>query len=90
MLYDSFYTISTQLKDNLQIPNLNFSEKSAFESGLLILRESVFFSNLSFSLVWPNPYTRMCVSTMGTFELFRKRMNMYGKHLSNLSFFSFR
>ena len=37
---------------NLQITNKNFSEKSAFESGLLFLEETVLFSNLSFWAVF--------------------------------------
>ena len=35
--------LSYLLNINLQIPNFNFSEKTAFESGLLFLREKMFF-----------------------------------------------
>ena len=62
------------LNINLQIPNESFAEKSAFESGLLFLVERALFLNLSFvNCFRPNPYTRMWVSTTGSFLLFRKR-----------------
>ena len=38
------------LNINLKIPNENISEKSAFESGLLFLTETLLFSNSSFFL----------------------------------------
>ena len=47
---------------------LIFSEKTAFESGLLFLRDTSLFSKL---VIFPSfrrkPYTRMCVSTVGSF-----------------------
>ena len=58
------------LNINLQIPNENFSEKSAFEPGLLFLSERGLFFELDFFLQFrPNPYTRMCVLTIGSFSL---------------------
>ena len=54
---------------NLQIPNFHFSEKSAFESGLLFLIDISLFSNRTFSLFSAEPLSRMCVSTIGSFTL---------------------
>ena len=45
---------------NLKIPNNNFSEKSAFESGLLFLRDRALFSNLSFFLVFGRTLVPEC------------------------------
>ena len=69
--------MSYLLNIKLRIPNTNFSEKSAFGSGLLFLRDISLFSNLS--CLRPNPYTRMCVSTIGPFSLVDKIMKNHGK-----------
>ena len=49
-----------------------FFAKSASESGLLFLRDTPFFRSLSFFHISLNPTTKMCVSTVGTFELLVK------------------
>ena len=41
---------------NLQTPNNGFSEKSAFESGLLFLRDIVLFRTCHFSLFSAEPF----------------------------------
>ena len=47
---------------NLQIPNKNFSEKSAFEPGLLLLRERDIFANWICSLNFAKPlYHNVCI-----------------------------
>ena len=67
-----YHFISYLTNTNLRIPNENFCEKSDFEPGLLFLRERGLFPNLIFFIFLPNPYTRMCVSTIGSFSLFRE------------------
>ena len=42
------HSILYLLNINLQIPNKNFSEKSAFESGLLFLTGTLIFFKLDF------------------------------------------
>ena len=44
--------MSYLLDINLQIPGSNFSENSAFESGLLFLRNIAILSNLPFFFVF--------------------------------------
>ena len=59
-----------------------YFEKSAFTSGLLFLRDRALFSILSAFLFFrPNPYTRMCVSTIGSFSRFGQLVNTYGQTL---------
>ena len=56
------HLISYLLNINLQIPNKNFCEKSAFEPRLLFYkREAFLFELVIFDCFRPNPYTRMCV-----------------------------
>ena len=53
---------------NLQTPNFEFFEKSAFEPGLLSFeKHNPFYELVVFPCFLPNPCTRMCVSTMGFF-----------------------
>ena len=60
------------LNIDLQIPNKNFSEKSAFEPGLLFFQETFFFELVIFLHFSPNPYTRRCVSTIESLSFFRE------------------
>ena len=82
--------MSYLLNINLQIPNTNFSEKSAFEPGLLFLREKgISFKFDSFPYFLPNPYTRMCVLTIGSFSLFGKKVKIIVNYNSDLGFGGF-
>ena len=58
---------------------LIFLGKLAFEPGLLFLRRRVFFRTCQFSLFLSNPYTRMCVSTMGSLSCFYRKMKKHRK-----------
>ena len=75
IINSSFYIVSTQYYSlNTKYTKSFFFEKSAFEPGLLFLRErGLFFELVIFPQFLPNPYTRMCVSTIGSFSLFRKK-----------------
>ena len=84
ILNNQYYIINISficylLNINLQIPNKNFSEKSAFEPGLLFFQETPFFELVIFHCFSPNPYTRMCVLTIESLSLFREIVKNHGK-----------
>ena len=63
--------------------------ESACESGLLFLREIVFFELVNFPCFQPNPYTRMCVLTVGSFNCFGKQMQYHEKTIVECCFGGF-
>ena len=80
IIYWIYQCICHALNINLQIPNICSSEKSAFEPGVLFLRErGLFFELVIFLRFRPSPYTRMCESTIGSFSLFGKIFKNPGK-----------
>ena len=62
--------MSYLLNINLQMPNGDFSGKTAFESALLFVRDIVFSELVIFPCFRPNPYTRMGVLSVRSFNLF--------------------
>ena len=70
------------LNVSFQIPNSNFGENQPSSLGCYFWRDIVLFSELVFFLCFrPNSYTRMCVSTIGSFSLFGKTLEHHGKTL---------
>ena len=61
--------------------------KSAFQSGLFFRKRGIFFELVISLCFQPNPYTRMCVSTIGSFSLLRNKMKDHGKTLVEFCFF---
>ena len=53
-------------------PNTAFSDKSAFEPGLLFFRDIHLIPNLTFYFLLRNPTTKMCVSTLDHFSVVLK------------------
>ena len=65
-------------------------KKSAFEPGLLSLQDRGLFPNSSFFVRFlPNPYTRMCVLTIGSFSLLGNKMKNHCKLQIRSWFFGF-
>ena len=81
--------ISYLLNINLRIPSSDFSEKSAFESGLLFYRDIAFLSNLSFSLVFRRTLFPECAYRPWDHFIFGNKMQKNQhmvKHELNLGF----
>ena len=78
--------ISYLLNINLQIPNSDFLEKSAFESGHLFLKDIRLFWACVFLCFLPSPHTRMCVFTIGSFSLFGNIVKVQGETLFDSCF----
>ena len=76
------------LNINLHTPSFDFSQKSAFESGLLAIfkRYSPFSELVIFPCFRPSPYTRMCVSTIKSFQHVGNKLEILVKHKYNLGF----
>ena len=73
---------------NFQIPNNDFSETSAFKSGLLFVRDIFLFRTcFFFQCVRLNLYTRMCVATIKPVSLLSKIVKTPGKTLVEACFF---
>ena len=58
---------------NLQIPNKTFPKISLRVWAANFERKCVVFELVIFLRFRPNPYTRMCASTIGLFSQFRKK-----------------
>ena len=82
--------ISYLLNINLEAPITSFFQKTAFESGLLFLKDIAFFFEIVICHCFrPKPHTRMCVLTIGSFSQFGKIMKNQGKTLVESWFFLF-
>ena len=80
MLNVQYRTIPSHIY--LLAANLDFLFKSAFEFQAAIFETySPFFELVICPCFRLNPYTRMCVSTLGSCSLFVKKVNKYGNTL---------
>ena len=71
------YAIYLILTSKYQITTF---EKSAFEPGLFFFQEThIVFELVIFPYFLPNPYTIMCVLTIGSSSLFRKIVRTHGQ-----------
>ena len=68
------------------MPNENFSGKTDLEYGLFFCCEKTVFELVIFQFFLSNPYTIMCVSTIGSLSLFGRILKIIVKRKSNLGF----
>ena len=63
-----------------------FGEKHLFSPNYSFYKIEAFFELAMFPYFLSNPYTRMCVSTIGSFSLFREIVKNIVKHQSHIFF----
>ena len=68
----------------IQTPNSDFFKKSAFESGLLILRNIHLFSNFVFSCFCENLLLKCAYRPWDHFYCLVEKLKIIVKHKSNL------
>ena len=84
----SFYIISTQYYGP-KYQMKTFPKNQPSNLGCYFWQKHSFFELVIFQCFLPNPYTRMCVSTIGSFSLFRKKWKIIVNYKSDLGFLGF-
>ena len=75
--YVILYATYSILTSRYQIPTFPKNQPSSL--GCYFSEKEPFFELVIFPCFRPNPYTRMCVSTIGSFSLVRKKMKTHGE-----------